>query len=117
MTTTSHRIPAPIIAIHVLAGIGVLFWLSQIVAAFSSSENVWAVLILGLVLGGAHVVISLATSRHSRIAIWAMVFVFLGDTLLAIFVNWQAVLLVGFTAVLFGLTRTASGNAWFREIR
>jgi hypothetical protein len=114
MTPTSSRFgPAPIIAIHVLAAIGVLFWLSEIVSAFVDQTNAWLVLLLGVVLGGAHVLISRFTSQHSKRAFAAMWFVVIGDTLLTIFVNWQAILLVGFTVVLLLLTRVASARRWF----
>lgn len=105
--------PAPIVAIHVFAAIGVLFWLSQIVAAFTADGNPWGVLLVGVVLGGAHVAISVFTSRHSRKAIAAMWFVLIGDTLLTIFVDWRAVLLVVFTIGLLLFTRAPSARRWF----
>lgn len=105
--------PAPIIAIHVLAAIGVLFWISQIVGAFVDGNRPVAVLIVGIVLGGAHVLISRFTTLHSRKAFAAMWFVVIGDSLLTIFVNWQAILLVGFTVVLLLLTRAPSARRWF----
>ena len=105
--------PTPIIAIHVLAAIGVLFWISQIVGAFLDGNRPVAVLIVGIVLGGAHVLISRFTSMHSRKAFAAMWFVVIGDSLLTIFVNWKAIGLVGFTIVLLLLTRTAAGRRWF----
>lgn len=105
--------PAPIIAIHVLAAIGVLFWISQIVGAFVDGNRPVAVLIVGIVLGGAHVLISRFTTLHSRKAFAAMWFVVIGDSLLTIFVNWRAILLVGFTVVLLLLTRAPSARRWF----
>jgi hypothetical protein len=106
--------PAPIIAIHVLAIIGVLFWLSTIVGAFiEDSSSKWYVAVVGLVLGGAHVAISRFTSLHSTRAFVAMWFVFIGDSLLAIFVDWQAIALVLFTVVLLLLTRIRSARLWF----
>lgn len=42
-----------------------------------------------------------------------MWFVVIGDSLLTIFVNWQAILLVGFTVVLLLLTRAPSARRWF----
>jgi hypothetical protein len=115
MLTRAERFgPAPIIAIHVLAMIGVLFWLSTIVSTFiSDSSNKWFVAVVGLVLGGAHVAISRFTSLHSTRAFVAMWFVFLGDSLLAIFVDWQAIALVLFTVVLLLLTRVRSARIWF----
>ena len=105
--------PAPIIAIHVFAAIGVLFWLSEIITAFADSTNAWLVLLFGVVLGGAHVLISRFTSVHSKKAFAAMWFVFIGDSLLTIFVNWQAILLVLFTLLLLLLTRLPSARRWF----
>jgi len=115
MLTRAERFgPAPIIAIHVLAMIGVLFWLSTIVGAFiSDSSSKWYVAMVGLVLGGAHVAISMLTSRHSSKAVLAMWFVFIGDSLLALFIDWKAVLLVLFTVLLLALTRLPSSRAWF----
>lgn len=114
MTSAPGRFgPAPIIAIHVLAAIGVLFWLSQIISAFVDGNHAWLVLMLGIVLGGAHVLISRFTSQHSRKALGAMWFILIGDSLLTIFVNWQAILLVIFTIVLLLLTRAPSSRRWY----
>lgn len=114
MTTTTPRFgPAPIIAIHVLAAIGVLFWLSEIITTFVDQNHVAAVFVIGVVLGGAHVLISYFTSRRSRRAYAAMWFVVIGDSLLTIFVNWHAIALVGFTIVLLLLTRVPSARRWF----
>ncbi len=105
--------PAPIIAIHILAAIGVIFWISTIVGAFVDGSRPWSVLIVGVILGGAHVLISRFTTLHSPRAIAAMWFVMIGDLLLAIFVNWQAIGLVCFTIVLLGLTRAPSARRWY----
>jgi hypothetical protein len=114
MTQASRRFgPGPIIAIHILAIIGVLFWISQIVGAFVAGEHQWAVLIVGIILGGAHVLISRFTTVHSRKAMAAMWVVLIGDSLLTIFVNVEAILLVGFTVVLLLLTRAPSARRWF----
>ncbi len=108
--------PPPIIFIHVLAFVGVLFWLVMIVRAltgeFSSPGRVIA---LGVVLGVAHVSISVLASRHSRWAYAAMWVIFAIDTALAIFVDWKAVLLVLFTCVLLLLTRVPSARGWLSE--
>jgi hypothetical protein len=106
--------PPPIIAIHILAFIGVLFWLSTILQAFfAGSGNSIAVLFVGVVLGGAHIAISRFTTFHNRRAFAAMWFVLVSDSLLAIFVNPMAIVLVLFTVVLLLLTRTSSAKAWF----
>lgn len=110
----TRRVPAPIIAIHVLAGVGVLFWMSMIVQAFmGDGGNAWGVAVLGIVLGGAHVAISWLTHRHSRLVYAAMWFIFAGDSALAVLVDARAVLLVLFTAVLLILTRVPSARRWF----
>jgi len=108
--------PKPIIAIHILALIGVLFWLSTIIQAFiTGSENAIAVLLIGITLGGAHVAISRFTTLHNRKAIGAMWFVFVSDSLLTIFANRMAIVLVLFTVVLLLLTLTPSAKAWFQK--
>lgn len=97
-----------------LALIGVLFWLSTIIQSIAAGfPDGWAVVPIGIVLGGAHVAISWLTSQHSRRAIAAMWFVFVSDSLLAIFVDYLAVVLVLFTVVLLLLARTASAKQWF----
>ncbi len=110
----SGRPPAPIIAIHVLAFIGVAFWASTIISAIiSASSDVWWVILIGVILGGAHLAISRLTTLHSSTAIYFMWFVFVADSLLAIFVQYQAVILVIFTIVLLGLTRFPSSKLWY----
>lgn len=111
---TSRIGPAPIIAIHVLAFIGVAFWLSMIVGALTGgSENPWAVVAAGIVLGGAHIAISRLASLRSTKIYWAMWFVFISDSLLALFVDQKAIALVLFTVVLLLLTRIPSAKSWF----
>ena len=112
----AHRTfpPTPIIFIHVLAFIGVGFWISMIISALTiGGDDVWAVVLAGLILGGAHVAISVFTSKHSTKAYVAMWFVFISDSALALFVNPQAVVLILFTVVLLGLTRFPSSKIWF----
>ena len=91
------------IAVHVLATIGVVFWVVTFVrtALGEIDASVIQVGLLALVLGGAHALISVATTRGSAAAIWLTVFVFISDSLLGIFVNPMAFLLSGFTVVLF----------------
>ncbi len=82
-------------------------------ALMGGADDAWQVVLVGLVLGGAHVAISMLTSRHSSKAVLAMWFVFIGDSLLALFIDWKAVLLVLFTVLLLALTRLPSSRAWF----
>ncbi len=91
------------IVVHVLAAIGVLFWVSMFIATLVENvdANVFAMLFLAVVLGGAHALISISTTRGSIASAWLTVFVFLSDSLLGIFVDPKAFLLVGFTVVLF----------------
>lgn len=113
MAETRRTVPAPIIVIHVLAAVGVLFWLSRVIKAFADQEHQLVVVTLAVILGGAHVAISALTAVHSRAAVGAMVLVLVGDVILTIFVNWQAILLVGFTIVLLLLTRAKGSRAWY----
>jgi len=108
--------PPAIILIHILAMIGVLFWLATIIQAFATgSENAIAVLLVGAVLGGAHIAISRFTTLHNRKAIAAMWFVLVSDSLLTIFVNRMAIVLVLFTIVLLLLTLTTAVKMWFQN--
>ena len=112
MTTT--RAPGPILALHVLAGIGVLFWLSRAVLAVTSEDpDVLWVVALAVVLGGAHVAVSILTARHSRHAIIAMWFIAIGDGLLTAFVNTQAIVLVAFTVIMLLLAHSRAAHAWY----
>ena len=106
--------PGPILTIHILAAIGILFWLSMVIQSFAAgSSNALIVLLLAIVLGGAHLAIWIWTSRHSRRAIWAMWFILVGDSLLTIFVDVKAIILVIATIVLLLLARTPSARAWY----
>lgn len=91
------------IAVHVLATIGVVFWVVTFMrtALGQIDASVVQVGLLALVLGGAHALISTSTTRGTSAAIWLTVFVFISDSLLGIFVNPMAFLLSGFTVVLF----------------
>ena len=91
------------IAVHVIAAMGVVFWIVTFVRAAMGDIDAPLVLVglLALVLGGAHVLISISTTRGSAAAIWLTVFVFISDSLLGVFVDPMAFLLAGFTVVLF----------------
>ena len=97
-----------------MALIGVLLWVSTIIQAILTGfPQGWAVFPVGVVLGGAHVAISWLTARHDRRTVAVMWFVFVCDSLLALFVDYLAVVLVLFTVVLLLLTRTARARTWF----
>lgn len=109
--------PAPIKAIHVLASIGVIYWIIQIIQAIVTGESslgteLGLTIALAVVLGGAHVMAFIWSSQGTRrvyIAIWSIV---IGDSLLTIFVNTSAILLVMFTFVMLALTRPTSAREW-----
>ena len=106
--------PLSIICIGLFAVIGILFWVSMTVQAFTTGgDNKWTVLVLAIVLGGAHGAALVWTRRHSRRAHLALWFIIVGDSLLTIFAAWQAILLVAFTIVMLALTRTQSAKAWY----
>jgi len=96
-----------------MALIGVLFWVSTIIQAILGGFPQGWVVPVGIVLGGAHVAISWLTARHDRRTVAVMWFVFVSDSLLALFVDYRAVVLVLFTVVLLLLTRTAGARQWF----
>ena len=97
---TTSRLGA--MAVHFIAAMGVVFWIVTFVSAVMGGIDAPLVQVglLALVLGGAHVLISVATTRGSAAAIWLSVFVFISDSLLGIFVNPMAFLLSGLTVVL-----------------
>lgn len=110
--------PRPILAIEILGYVGVAFWATTIVrTAFSDSGSLLGVLVVGLILGAAHVVISRGAARRSRIVYAAMWFVLVSDTLLTFFVDVRALVLVGFTIVLLLLTRLPSARDWLAPTR
>ena len=114
MKTLRTSAPLSIISLCVLAVVGMLFWTSTTIQAFiASAANQWTVLCLAIVLGGAHLAALLWTRRHSRRAHLALWFIIIGDSLLTVFVAWQAILLVGFTIVMLALTRTQAAKAWY----
>ena len=98
---TSRRLGA--IGVHFIAAMGVVFWIVTFVSAAMGDIDAPLVLVglLALVLGGAHVLISITTTRGSAAALWLTVFVFISDSLLGVFVDPMAFLLSGFTVVLF----------------
>jgi hypothetical protein len=101
LSTSTQTLGA--IGVHFIAAMGVVFWIVTFVSAAMGDIDAPLVLVglLALVLGGAHVLISITTTRGSAAAIWLTVFVFISDSLLGIFVNPMAFLRSGFTIVLF----------------
>jgi len=73
-----------------------------------------AVVIVGLVLGGAHLAMSVGASRRSKVVYYAIAFILVGDSALAIWVDPQALALVLFTLVLAGLGAMGASRAWLR---
>ena len=111
----ASRVPVPIRVIEVMGGIGIAFWAVTIVRSLiDDAAGSLGVLIVGLILGGAHLVVALAARRRSVAYIYAIAFIFVGDLALAICVDPQAFALVAFTVVLGILAATPSARAWMR---
>ena len=89
------------IAVHVLATIGVVFWIATFTRTALGYIDVSLVQVGLLALGSAHALISISTTRGSAAAIWLTVFAFISDSLPGILVNPMAFLPSGFTIVLF----------------
>ena len=90
------------IIVHALALIGVTFWLVMIVRALMGVGQYtgWKLIVTGLVLGAAHLLISLFARRRSAAAIPLIWFVLVADLLLGVFVNPKVFLLVGASIIL-----------------
>ena len=71
------------------------------------------VLALAIVLGGAHVLTSVLTGRHNAKALYPILVILIGDSLLTLFVNVLAIVLVAFTVVILLMYRSRSARAWF----
>jgi len=100
--------------IEILGYAGMLFWLVTIVRALvDDALSAWPVLLVGIALGGAHMVIAVGAARRRRIVYAAMWFVLIGDSLLTVFVDVRAIALVLFTIFLLLLTRPAAAREWF----
>ena len=56
---------------------------------------------MAFALGSAHALISITTNRGSSINVWLAVFVLVSDSLLGLFVDPKAFVLVGLAVVLF----------------
>ncbi len=109
------QIPWPIRLIQVLGGVGIVFWIIMIVRALmDDASSAVGVVIVGLVLGSAHLVMSVGASRRSRVVYYAIAFILVGDSALAIWVDPQAFALVLFTLVLAGLGSMGASRSWLR---
>ena len=101
------------IIVHALAFIGVTFWLVMIVRALMGVGQYtgWKLIVTGLVLGAAHLLISLFTRRRSAAAIPLIWFVLVADLLQGVFVNPKVFLLVGASIILLA-AGYACRRAW-----
>ena len=108
-----RRMSGSEIIVHALAFIGVTFWLVMIVRALMGVGQYtgWKLIVTGLVLGGAHLLISLSTRRRSAAAIPLIWFVLVADLLLGVFVNPKVFLLVGASIILLA-AGYACRRAW-----
>ena len=98
-----------------MGGIGIAFWVVTIIRSLvDDAAGILGVLIVGVILGGAHLVVALAAHRRSIAYVYAIGFIFIGDLALAIWVDPQAFALVAFTVVLGILAATPSARAWTR---
>jgi hypothetical protein len=98
-----------------MGAIGIAFWAVTIVRAFiEGAGNAFVVLLVGLVLAAAHAVVAIGANRRSITYLYAIGFIFVGDLLLAIFVDSRAFALVAFTVVLGVLAATPPARRWQR---
>ena len=96
--------------------IGIAFWIVTIARTIlEDAGNVLGVLLAGLILGGAHAVVTWGARRRSSFYLYAIGFIFVGDLLLALFVDSQAFALVAFTVVLGILAGLPSSRDWLRQ--
>jgi len=112
----ANRVPLPVRAIEVMGGIGIAFWAVTIIRSLiDDAAGIAGVLVVGVILAGAHLVVALAAGRRSVAYVYAIAFIFFGDLALAIWVDPQAFALVAFTVVLGILAATPSARAWLRD--
>jgi len=99
-----------------MGGIGVAFWAVTIIQSLiADAASSLGVILVGVILGGAHVVVAVAAHRRSSIYLYAIGSIFFGDLALAIWVDPQAFALVAFTVVLGILAATPSARACLRD--
>lgn len=110
---TAEPTPGTVRAIHAIAWVGVAFWVVMVVRAFTGGEESrWSVLGLAIVLGGAHVLVSVLASRRSPRLIWPMWVILVGDLLLSLLVTPKALVLVAATIALLLLARAGATRRW-----
>lgn len=97
--------------------IGITFSVVTVIDGFSEGAGgTFAALVVGLVPGGAHAVVSLRAGRWSVAYVYASGLTFVGDLLLAVFVEARAVALVAFTSLLGALAASNPARCWMRHI-
>lgn len=107
--------PTSIRAIEILGIGGIAFWIVTIIRGLlEGASNTLTTLVVGLMLGGAHAVVALGARHQSVTYVYAIGFIFIGDLLLAIFVDVRALTLVAFTIVLAALAASNSARTWMR---
>jgi hypothetical protein len=117
MPATTRR-PVPVRLIEFIGYLGVLLWGVLIVrAALADDGTLGRVALVGILLGGAHVVIAVGAIRGSRSALVAIGFVLLADLVLALVVDPKAWILVGATVLLVVLAATPAARAWWGRPR
>jgi hypothetical protein len=109
-------VPTSIRAIEILGIIGIAFWIVIIIRGLlEGAGHTFTTLVVGLMLGGAHAVVALGARRQSVAYVYAIGFIFVGDSILAIFVDVRALTLVAFTLVLAALAASNSARRWLRS--
>ncbi len=88
--------------VQVFAWVGVAFWIWMVIKRILDGwpEASGVVVVLAVVLGGSHYLISRLTSIESVVALWLTWFVFISDLALSIFINPKALVLVAATVVM-----------------
>ena len=109
-------VPTSIRAIEILGIVGIAFWIVIIIRGLlEGAGNTFTTLVVGLMLGGAHAVVALGARHQSVAYVYAIGFIFVGDSILAIFVDVRALTLVAFTIVLAALAASNSARRWLRS--
>lgn len=101
-TRHDHKRSTAATVVQVLAWVGVGFWIWMVVKRIIDGwpEGSIVVVLLAIVLGGSHVLISRFTTLRSNVAIWLTWWVLIADLGLTFFVNLKALVLVGASVVI-----------------